>query len=66
MATSAAGLCVTTRAVLTTTDEHPSDNQQDHNNDDDPYHFHPAWCAGIGGWVSHMRLLSSRVSSRLS
>jgi AcrR family transcriptional regulator len=44
-----------------TTDEYPGDDQQDHDDDDDPEHFHPAWCAGIGRPVSHVRLLSSRV-----
>src|SRR5215208_6187144 len=47
--------------MLTTPDEHQADDQQDHDDDDDPEHFHPAWCAGIGGRVSHVRLLSSRV-----
>jgi AcrR family transcriptional regulator len=60
LATSVTGRCVATRAVLTT-DEYPGDDQQDHDDDDDPEHFHPTWCAGIAGRVSHVRLLSSRV-----
>ena len=60
LATSVTERCVASRAVLTT-DEHSGDDQQDHNDDDDPEHFHPAWRAGIGRPVSHVRLLSSRV-----
>src|SRR5215210_6800326 len=61
LATSVTGRCVATRAVLTTSDEQQADDQQDQNDDDDPEHFHPAWCAGIGRPVDHVRLLSSRV-----
>ncbi len=64
MATDVARGCVVTgvatRAVLTT-DEHPGDDQQDYDENDDPEHFHPAWCAGIGRPVSHVRLHSSGV-----
>jgi len=61
LATCVTGRGVATRAVLTTTDEHHSDDQQDQDDDDDPKHLHPAWCAGIGGRVSHVHLLSSRL-----
>jgi hypothetical protein len=59
-ATSVTGQCVASRAVFTT-DEHPGDDQQDHEDDDDSEHFDPAWRAGIGRPVSHVRLLSSRM-----
>jgi AcrR family transcriptional regulator len=58
LATSVTRRCVATRAVATTTDKHPGEDQHDHDDDDDPEHFHPAWCAGIGGPVSHVRLLA--------
>jgi AcrR family transcriptional regulator len=58
LATSVTGRSVVPRAVLATTDKHPGDDQQDHDDDDDPEHFHPARCAGIGGRVSHVRLLA--------
>jgi hypothetical protein len=59
LAASVTGLCVATGAVLSATDEHHGGDQQDHDDDDYPEHFHPAWCPGIGGRVSHVRLLSS-------
>jgi AcrR family transcriptional regulator len=49
------------RAVPTTDEEHHGYDQHDHDDDYDPEHFHPAWCAGIGRPVSHVRLLSSCV-----
>jgi hypothetical protein len=61
LATSVTGRRVATRAVLTATDEHHGDDQQNHDDDDDPKHLYPAWRAGIGRPVSHVRLLSSRV-----
>jgi hypothetical protein len=60
LVTSVTGRCVATRAVLSATDEHYGDDQQDHDDDGEPEYFHPAWCAGIGRPVSHVRLLSSR------
>jgi AcrR family transcriptional regulator len=59
-ATRVTGRRVTSRAVLTT-DKHHDYDQQDQGDDDDPEHFHPAWCAGIGRPVGHVRLLSSPV-----
>jgi AcrR family transcriptional regulator len=57
---------VATRAVLSTHEEHNGDDQQDHDDDDDPEHLHPTWRAGIGRPICHVRLLSSRVVSKLS
>ena len=34
-----------------------SDEQQDHYEENDPEHLHPAWCAGVRGQISHLRVL---------
>jgi hypothetical protein len=34
-------------------------NQEGHNADGDPRYFYPAWCAGVGRRVSHVRLFFS-------
>ena len=52
MATVAAGMA--TRTVLAA-GEKQDDKQQDHDEGDDPEHLHPAWCAGVGGRISHVR-----------
>jgi AcrR family transcriptional regulator len=62
LATGVTGRRVATRAVLTTdTEQLETAEQQGEDDDDNPEHFHPAWCAGIGRTVGHVRLLSSRV-----
>src|SRR5919106_1834585 len=49
---------VATRAVATrAAGEEQDDNQQHQAERDDPKHLHPAWCAGVGGQVSHVGVL---------
>jgi hypothetical protein len=46
-----------TRSVLTTgTGDDNDDNEQDQNDDDNRRNLHPAWYAGIGGLVRHLKI----------
>ena len=47
----------TTRAEIIGAEQQEASGHQNQQEDDDPGHPHPAWCAGIGGLVSHVPLL---------
>ena len=46
--------------VMATADVNQDDNQRRHDDDRDSRHFHPAWCAGVGKWIGHVRRLFCR------
>jgi hypothetical protein len=46
--------------VMAAANVNQDDNQQGYDDDSDSGHFHPAWCAGVGKWIGHVRRLFCR------